>query len=154
MQYTKLTPQNQTILDNKIDSRWGQLYHLESECGERALKYLLFTNSGGAIATLSFLGAFHNASNLLGVKAALISYILGVFFVGLVNAKQYHNMARLLRCWKEDVKKYHLDQITWEELHNLDNSRSVMDVWDYLFPYVSFGCFIIGSFIGGYCLLF
>ena len=40
-------------LNGHITQRWVQLYELEKEWGERALKYLLLTNSGGAIATLS-----------------------------------------------------------------------------------------------------
>ena len=39
-----------------INTRWGQLYELEKESGHTALSYLFITNSGGAVATLAFIG--------------------------------------------------------------------------------------------------
>ena len=39
-----------------INERWSQLYELEKEWGKEAIKYLMLTNAGGAVATLSFIG--------------------------------------------------------------------------------------------------
>ena len=40
-----------------IDARWAQLHEIEKESADNIFRYLLLVNSGGAIATLSFLGA-------------------------------------------------------------------------------------------------
>ena len=85
--FTKQDPAVRQTLNAHINQRWGQLYELEKEWGERALKYLLLTNSGGAIATLGFLGASPTAINMLGAKISLFLFVLGVFLVGVSTEK-------------------------------------------------------------------
>jgi hypothetical protein len=150
--FSKQEPALRQALEAHINQRWKQLYGLEKEWGERALKYLLLTNSGGAITTLGFLGASPGAINLLGAKVSLFLFVLGVFLVGVSTAKQFHHMARLFEAWKTDVGHYHADDITWEDLHARDNARAIADLWDYAIPYSAFGCFIGGSISGAISL--
>jgi hypothetical protein len=135
-------------LNSHINQRWGQLYELEKEWGERALRYLLLTNSGGAIATLSFLGSSTSAINMLGAKISLFLFVLGIFLVGVSTVKQFHHMSKLFTSWKSDVDRYYADEITWEHLHAEDNKKAIGDLWDYLIPYLAFVCFIAGSISG------
>ena len=139
-------------LNGHINQRWVQLYELEKEWGERALKYLLLTNSGGAIATLSFLGASPETINLLGAKIALFLFVFGVFLVGISTAKTYHHMSNLFAAWRIDVNNYYSDKVTWEHLQEEDKKRATESFWDYAFPYISFGCFIAGSISGAISL--
>lgn len=135
-------------LSAHINQRWGQLYELEKDWGEKALKFLLLTNSGGAIATLSFLGASQVAINSMGVKIALFLFLAGILLVGITTAKTFHDMSSLFKNWKSDVDMYYEDKITWEHLQNEDQRRAVPDSWDYVLPYTSFGFFIAGCFSG------
>jgi hypothetical protein len=136
-----------------ISQRWEQLYELEKEWGERALRYLLLTNSGGAIATLSFLGAAPGAIGMHGAKVALLLFLFGVFLVGVATAKTFHHTSGIFERWKAGLDNYYLDKITWEHLQDEDRRRSVPDVWDYLIPYASFACFFGGCIAGGWSLL-
>lgn len=139
-------------LNGYITQRWVQLYELEKEWGERALKYLLLTNSGGAIATLSFLGASPLAINLIGAKIALFLFVFWGFLVGISTAKTYHHMSYLFEAWRADVNHYYTDKVTWEHLQEEDKKRAVVGFWDYAIPYTSFGCFIAGSISGAVSL--
>lgn len=150
--FSKQDPAVRQSLNAHINQRWGQLYELEKEWGERALKYLMLTNSGGAIATMGFLGASPAAINMLGAKISLFLFVLGVFLVGVSTARIFHQMSRLFSAWKVDVKHYQADKITWEHLQEQDNNRSVDDFWDYAIPYTSFACFIGGSISGAVSL--
>jgi hypothetical protein len=150
--FSKQDPAVRQSLNAHINQRWGQLYEHEKEWGERALRYLLLTNSGGAIATLGFLGGSPTAINLLGAKIALFLFVLGVFLVGVSTAKQFHHMSNLFKSWKYDVDNYYADKITWEHLHSEDKRRAAEDFWDYLIPYSAFGCFIGGSISGAISL--
>lgn len=141
------------ILASQINQRWGQLYELEKDWGEKALKYLLLTNSGGAIATLSFLGASPTALGIVGAKIALSLFLVGLVLVGAAIAKTFHHMSNLLRQWKSDVESYYSDKIAWQHLQDEDRKRSVTDVWDYILPYGAFFCFIGGCIVGAYSLL-
>ncbi|MBV5287204.1 MAG: hypothetical protein JZU45_14075 [Methyloversatilis discipulorum] len=150
--FSKQDPAVRQSLNAHINQRWGQLYELEKEWGERALRYLLLTNSGGAIATLGFLGGSPTAINMLGAKISLFLFVLGVFLVGVSTAKTFHHMSHLFKTWKADVDHYYSDKITWEYLQEEDTKRAVEDFWDYAIPYASFGCFIAGSVSGAISL--
>ncbi len=149
--YSKLEQPLKEVLNAHINRRWGQLYELEKEWGERALKYLFLTNSGGAIATLSFMGA-EKGYNVFGTKAGLFLFVLGIVFAGISTAKIFHHMSWLLKKYKQGVEDFYADTITWTDLADADKERAVPDCFDYIIPYLSFLCFIVGSGIGAYAL--
>ena len=150
--FSQHDPNTKQALGAHISQRWAQLYELEKEWAERALKYLLLTNSGGAIATLSFLGGAPGAIGMVGAKIALSLFVVGVVLVGASTAKTYHHMSNIFGKWKAEVDNYYADSITWGHLQNEDRKRAVTDWWDYAIPYASFGCFIMGC-VAGACSL-
>ena len=93
--YSKTEPDIRNQRIDHLNTRWGQLYNLEKDWGERAIRYILMTNTGGAIATLSFLGTSDTALSLSAVKVALFFFIFGVFLVGVSTAKTFHHMSSL-----------------------------------------------------------
>ena len=139
---------------NYLNQRWAQLYELEKEWGDKAVNYLLLTNSGGAIATLSFLGAVKDLTptQYLNFKIALICFALGVFLVGVTTARAYHHMLHLFEGYKKDANKFLLDSVSWEHLNGEDELRVSSMRLQYFFPYASFICFIVGCIFGGYSL--
>jgi cell division protein FtsL len=150
--FSKLDSSIRNNFVSHINQRWRQLYELEKEWGEKALRYILFINSGGAIATLSFLGASEKAFNLSGAKIALLLFVVGIVFVGISTAKTYHHMSGLFKAYKQDVYQYFNDKITWEHLNDEDSKRAKENRWDYVFPYASFACFIGGCITGAVAL--
>lgn len=149
--YSQLDQAIKEVLNAHINQRWGQLYELEKEWGERVLKYLFLTNSGGAIATLSFLGAARELTGA-GTKVALFLYVLGLVFAGIATAKTFHHMSGLLKKYKQSVEDFYADKITWVALAEGDKERAVASWLDYTVPYLSFFCFIAGSAAGAYAL--
>lgn len=135
-----------------LNQRWRQLYELDKEWGEKAFKYLFLTNSGGAIATLSFLGAAKDLSYLPCLKLALVAFVLGVVLVGASIARTYHNISSLFKHYRNDANNFIKDSVSWEFLIAEDENRAKPSVWMYIFPYLSFICFIVGSITGGYSL--
>ena len=137
---TETSIRNQQL--SHINQRWGQLYELEKESGEKILKYLLLINSGGAIATLSFLGALKFTASILGVKIALLFFVVGILFVGVSGAKQYHHMSKLFQSWKHDVRLYLNDELNFNTLTKNDEKIAVQDFWD-LTPYHTYQLFAL-----------
>jgi hypothetical protein len=133
---------------NFTNARWGQLNQLTKEASDRAIHYLLFTNSGGAIATLSFLGAVPAVRTQVPPKVALACFILGLILLGIHAAIWIHFVDYLFKNWRENVLKYWNDEIDWEKLTEDDDKRSYKTAPLYLVGYASFGCFIIGAVIG------
>ena len=91
---------------------------------ERVLKYLFLTNSGGAIAILSFMGASESVRSMSGPKWALGCFVIGVILVGVLYAYQLHHSARLNSEWKKDVNCYLSKSIDWNALIKVDDKRS------------------------------
>ena len=149
--YSQLDQPTKELLNANINRRWGQLYELEKEWSEKALKYLILTNSGGAIATLSFLGTAKELTGL-GTKFALFLFVLGLIFAGITIAKTFHHMSGLLDKYIQGVENFYSDKMTWTALSDADKERAVTDYCDYIIPYLSFFCFIAGSGIGAYAL--
>lgn len=135
-----------------IKKRWSQLYSLEKEWGERAMRYLLLTNSGGAIATLCFLGASRLTSSMPPVIISLILFIFGVVLVGVHNARIFHHMSSLFEIYKKEVDEYFSGERDWRVLYDNDERRAKDNIWDFIFPYLSFGCFICGCISGSLAL--
>ena len=151
--YSQLDEIKRAAYLNHINQRWGQLYNLEKEYGDRAYKYLMLVNSGGAIAILSFMGASQIARDSCGVKLALVLFVCGVVLVGLSTAKQFYYLSGLFKNWKKDVTNFFNDQISWEHLLKEDEERAVENKLDHILPWLSFFCFIGGATTSFFSLL-
>jgi hypothetical protein len=153
MKFTDTPPELRKERISHINTRWEQLYELEKEFGLTALSYLFLTNSGGAAATLAFIGSIGKDAIGLGAKVALALFVCGVILSGVSRAKQFHHMSSLFSNWKRLVSEYFAGKKTWEEINREDDDRARDDFLDYAFPYASFLCFILGSGAGFYALI-
>lgn len=150
--FSKLDSATREQLIKHIDIRWRQLYELEKEWSEKALKFLFLTNSGGSIATLSFLGAYDKALNLMGTRIALFLFVLGIILAGVSIARTYHHMSKLLEQYKLSVEHFFNDKLSWSRLVDEDKKRAKLSRWNYMIPYGSFACFVGGSIAGAIAL--
>jgi hypothetical protein len=151
--FSKTSPELRKARIDYINRRWGQLYALEKDTGEDALKMLFLTNAGGAVANLSFIGAIGKEKIHSFAKISLICFVVGLIFVGISKAKRFHYMSGLFKEWREDAGKYLKDELSWEELDQRDTTRTKDDLLAYVFPYTSFACFLIGCAYGLSALL-
>lgn len=150
---SQLDQMTQASFINHIDQRWQQLYELEKGWAEKAFKYLFLTDSGGAIATLSFLGTSDQIRHLPALKVALLFFAFGVLLVGIFTAMMFHRMAHLLKEYSKSVKDFYNDKIEWGYLIEEDEKRAQRSRRNYIVPYSSFLCFILGIGAGA-CALF
>ena len=152
MKFTQMTQATQQNAIDAVNRRWGQLHKLEEDWGERVYKYLLLTNSGGAVALLSFLGT-GKAPEIVWAKIALASFIFGLIVVGMALARIYHRMEWLYKNYRNDSARFFIDEIERDELNRLDDGRSrKQSIWAYLLPYTCFSSFIFGCVTGAYAL--
>jgi hypothetical protein len=95
-----MTPEQQ---QSYIDGRWAQLSALTKDVSDRAAAYLLLTNSGGAVATLSFIGAVESIRSQYAPRIALALFALGLILVGVYTAMRVHYVDRLLPIGVEEL---------------------------------------------------
>jgi len=131
-----------------IDRRWKQLYDLEKERADQAIKYLLLTNSGGAVTVLSFMGASEKARGSFGPFFSLLCFVVGVILIGVFNIIQYYHMAKLFAFWKRDSEKYFESPDEWKNIIQSDNKRSKTSIWAHIVAHGSFAAFLSGCFFG------
>lgn len=152
--YSQLGPEQQTQVLARVNSRWSQLHALEKEWGEKAYKYLLLTNTGGAIATLSFLGTASKALDTSWARWALCAFVAGVLMTGVALAHKYHNSANLFWDYRADANLYLDDKMEWKNLWAADVKRSVKrGGWALWLPYACLLTFWSGCIIGAVAIL-
>lgn len=151
--YSQSSPELQKVRLDHANQRWKQLYELEKESAAEGLKYLLLVNAGGAVATLSFIGAIGKDAVSDLPKVALGCFAFGVACVGVTRAIEFHHMNRLFREWKAGVELYFKDEKTWEILSGDDDNRAQWRPIHYMVPYTSFALFLIGCACGFVALL-
>jgi hypothetical protein len=131
-----------------IENRWSQLQELTVERAVEAWKYLMLTNSGSAIAVLSFMGANKTLTPIPGAPWMLSAFILGVIFVGFGHAVGYYRANWLFEHWRNEVENYFSEKVTWDELIERDRHRTKYFIWADIIGWASFICFLAGLGIG------
>lgn len=135
-----------------LSDRWLQLNTLGKEWGDRAAKYLLMTNAGGAIAMLSFLGTYDKALSILAVKVALTFFLAGIVVAGVWIAFMVHHLEAAMTGIDNDTGSLYRHEIDYATVIARDNERTGEKKRRLILPYLSFSCFIAGCSIGSYTL--
>ncbi len=127
-------------------SRW-----VSSEL-EQATSYLLLTNSGGAVAVLSFLAAVPRYQSNRWLYTSLILFAAGIIFLGLFRSHEYERSEGIFLAWQDDVKKFISNPSFWNDLIKRDELRTKLSPWGRIFGYGSFICLVAGIVVGGIAL--
>ena len=150
--YLQWKADNQKNENDYISSRWSQLYELEKEWGTLAVKYIILLNSGGAVATLGFIGSAGAANVPQQAKWALLFFVFGIVLGGTIIAHANHTIPARFNNWRTGVKKYRASKSDkrFDELLQLDENALDYDDegMDQTLGHVSFACFIIGCIVG------
>ena len=77
----------------------------------------MLTDSGGAVAVLSFMGASDKVREMVGPRIALGCFSLGVICTGILVAKQFHRFERVFTGYRKEAQEYLADQIEWGGTH-------------------------------------
>lgn len=130
--------------------RSEQLYTILTAAADAAVNFLFLVSAGGAVATLSFLGASPEVRAMLLPKIALSCFVAGLILVGFLRAFRVHDYQRAFDSWQKDCGSFLAGQLTWEQLNNREEARSETSVWEYVLGYASFGCILVGAAVGAY----
>ena len=149
-EFSDLNQKNAIV--NHINQRWGQLCGLETKWSDDALNKLFLTNSGGAVAVLSFIGALGVDKINCWVKISLAFFTFGLLLVILNSALLYHLMDRLFTSYRADANAFLSNNLDWEILNQNDNTRSLTPIYLIIIGWASFIFLILGVIFGGVAL--
>jgi len=139
-----------------IRERWGQLNSMIRDVINKITQFLFLTNSGGAVAILSYMGVNSDARKLLGPRLSLTCFLLGLIIYGFYLAMYYYFNDDLIRKWNADSDKFFRDELGWKQLNDDDEERVNSNKMIIVLPklaWASFGFFVLGSVIGLYSFL-
>jgi hypothetical protein len=100
----------------RIEDRRELLWKLTASCESDVAQYLLLANSGGAVATLSFMGAASELRAMWGPRVALCAFLLGVLACGLTLGARALNASAAYVQFLEDARKFDRSEISWDAL--------------------------------------
>lgn len=146
----KVNDPNMTIeTREKIQMEFGDhfevLRQIQLGIVDRATKYLLGTNGGGVIATLSFMGTIHELRQSRVAWTVLGLFLAGVILCGVQIALDFRNANANLFGWASDWDGYMQGEIGHEEVSANLNARSRRFPAAVAVGYGSFVAFIAGS---------
>ena len=137
----------------RINRRWAQLHALEHEYTLAGLRFRFYSNAGGTIAMLSFVGIAKLSVSESLVRWSLISFVGGIVLYGISVLVLYFRVVSIHAGYRQDVEKRFDGRLSQDELNANDLLRSGESIVDYLAPFGSFFCFIDGCVLGGYALI-
>ncbi len=143
--------EQQKVIIDHVNQRWGQLYNLVKQWGEDSLNKLFFGNSGGAVAILGFVGTLKFENIPCSAKISLICFTIGAVIVILTGALLYHFMNSLFLLYRKDVTSFFNNSLSLEDLNKRDEDRSPLPFYIPLLGWVSFLFLVLGLIFGGIC---
>lgn len=157
MKYSEIKsdfPDFEEVTKKFITDTWNNFYNNYQKYVERALTFLFAVNAGGAVATLSFMGASESIRKLPHPRIALLFFAIGIILVGFLIASAYHRYLNILSHWNKKTEEFYKNTIDWEQLGKFDESRlsKVANILQYILAYGAFASFILGLIFGGMAL--
>lgn len=143
--------QNKTV--ERLDERFRQLNTLAMDLLDRCVRFLFITNAGGAISIITYMGTAGIEKANGHHKSALVLFVVGVIYSGLLNIFLLRNTDFLYIGWRMDTDKYYSDKLEYDDLFARDYERSKNTEQFYRLGYCAFAFFIFGAIIGLFAFL-
>ena len=80
--------------------RFWQLHKLHTDYAKMCWQFLIVVNGGGAVATLTYIGAVDELRKALWIYWALTGYVVGIVLVGAALAHQVLKFELMLKAWR------------------------------------------------------
>jgi len=142
------TPEQRTARLEYIDKVWKYLSDQGLVRLDAAVNMLMLTNAGGAVATLSFMGAMKTVEPVPRAPAMLALFLTGVVLVGILRAIHYYRVIWVIAGWRDDVERFFKDSLNWSELLSNHRARTTNFVAADIVGWASFLCFVAGTVLG------
>lgn len=131
--------------DKYIMDRWDQLFAHLREGFNYMINYLLIINAGGCLAMLSIMAASQTARDMLSVRLSAFFFAIGIIFIGVLRAIIVHRAARFFNIWRQDVKKYHSEEMSFSKMTANDDNRTQTAPIEFIIGYASAISFITAA---------
>ena len=150
--YSEIDPEYQRINVDHTTQRFWQLNGLVKGYSDAAIRYLFLTNSGGAVAVLSFMATSDSRELAAQMTFPLVLFGVGLVLVGVLTAILLQHTDWALGAWNKGTREYLRDEMDWDDLIEQDDQRAdnlTLRYLEYGAGYLSFALFIAGCVVAG-----
>ena len=149
MRFSEITdPSQRRDRLDYINRRWVGNFDQYRESVNEAAKYLMAVNSGGALATLGFMGAMKTIHPIPGAPTMLVFFLVGILLVGLGRIVGAYRLLNIATSWKDSIDGYYRDLTDWEDVLKRDAERFKRSYVVDIFASFAFLCFLVALLIG------
>jgi hypothetical protein len=136
-----------------IESRTAQLQPLRSKYAEEAMRFLFLVNSGGAAATLGYLGTGTGTADHGFAKWVLACFVLGIVFIGCVRWILMVRSYRYCDAWEQKAPACAQTEEEWAQFLEDDKKRTAGHRWEFIFGHLSIVSLLGGLILGALGLI-
>jgi|WetSurMetagenome_2_1015567.scaffolds.fasta_scaffold45917_2 hypothetical protein len=146
MKYSEISNENfRKSVVQYIDECWAG--HRESALStlRRITNYLFVLNSGGLIASLTYVAA---TTCTKGMSISIWLFSIGVLSISLHAALDYYLCEHFFRSFREDINQFYKDELDWEVMTDRNSQRGNSDWYLHVLGWLSGILFFAGLFNG------
>jgi hypothetical protein len=96
---------------NYVEEHWTTLRNARENTLSRATNYLFVLNTGGLLASLSYITSNTNTAN---IRTSIVLFSLGILFSALHAALDYYLVEHNFFKYRKNVNKLYGDKLDWE----------------------------------------
>jgi len=141
-------------VESYTKERWMSLNRLVEEYTNQATRFLFFSNSGGAVAVLSYLGVAKENSLSPNLKITLGLFVAGIILCGITIVLLFHRFSGLLDNWSSLTEKFYENELDYFEMLEKDKAKYSKTAWGWVTGYGSFIFFVFGVIIAIWPIIF
>lgn len=145
MKFEELTLEDQRSLHTSYQARIKQLIELYIMATNQALKFLLLTNAGGAVALLSFMGTSQNVRDQRTAWWALACFFAGLIAVAVINSVSFHSTRRMLLNAGAGMNAVLANSLTMEQFEAGQPKKAPITA--IIAGYVAFSAWVLGTLL-------
>lgn len=148
MKWSEISGEQWDSHNKYIEERWKDLSDYTHEWSKESLKMLFLTNSGGAVAILTFIGTASTVRAEFWPWLMLGFFCFGIILLQIFHGLLYYKVGWMFECFRKDTIRLYADKLEWDEFHDKDDARADKFTWFDIFPIAAGLCFITAVVIG------
>jgi hypothetical protein len=130
---------------NFIGASWSDFYEMRQQTLSRITNYLFVLNTGGLIASLTYI-ASRGASSEIQLTIKLFAF--GILFSVLHAAVDYYSVEYEFSSYREKVNSLYSNKLDWEDFVKPNPHASRVQSLLHLLGWVSAGLFFYALYFG------
>jgi len=148
MNYQDMNEEEQVSANQEIYYRLSALKDILRGLAVSLSKYLILANSGGILATLTYLQSLTNTAPSTYIKTSITLFVIGLILISVALFWVYYRAWDIDNKYRQEMSRFYTNDISIIELRRRDNERTKSDKVEYVLAVLSFLSFVVAIISG------